>query len=106
MEKSLIQGRRLQYFPASQPMKYFNSLDGTFSAHASICPIRLMKLRGTVDFQRPKRQYPERPKRQYPERPRPVYILFTFTKVLDCIRSQRGMWLLLICHHTTCFLEL
>ena len=30
MEKSLIQGRGLQYFPASQPSKYFVSLEGTF----------------------------------------------------------------------------
>ena len=34
----------------------------TFSAHASTCPIRLVKLRGIVDFQRPKRQYPECPR--------------------------------------------
>ena len=28
-----------------------------FLAHASISPIRLVKLRGTVNFQRPERQY-------------------------------------------------
>ena len=70
MEKFLIQGRRLRYFPATQPIKYFISLEGTFSAHASICPIRLVKLRGTVDF--------HRPKRQYPERPRPVSIVYFY----------------------------
>ena len=32
MEKSLIQGRRLHDFPASQPIKYFNSLEYTVSA--------------------------------------------------------------------------
>ena len=63
MEKSLIQGRRLQRFPASQPIKYFISLWRVhFLAHTSICPIRLVKLRGTVDFQRPKRQYPDGPR--------------------------------------------
>ena len=60
MEKSLIQGRRLHDFP-SQPIKYLNSLE-YISVHSSTCPIRLVKLRGTVDFQRPKRQYPERPR--------------------------------------------
>ena len=68
MEKSLIQGR-FHDFLASQ--SNISTLWSTFSAHVSTCPIRLVKLRGTVDFQRPKRQYPERP--------RPV-LLFTFTK--------------------------
>ena len=68
MEKSLIQGRRLHDFPASQ--SNISTLWSTFSAHASTCPIRLIKLRGTVDFQRPKRQYPERP--------RPVFIVYFY----------------------------
>ena len=71
MEKSLIQGR-LHDFPASQ--SNISTLSSTFSAHASTCPIRLVKLRGTVDLQRPKRQYPKRPRRMQ-------YLLFTFTKV-------------------------
>ena len=72
MGKSLIQGRGLQYFPASQPIKYFISLEGTFfSAREDLsCSIRLVKLRETVDFQRPKRQYPERP--------RPVYTVYFY----------------------------
>ena len=53
--------RRLHYFPASQSNISF-LWRVHFSAHESICPIRLVKLRRTVDFQRPKRQYPERPK--------------------------------------------
>ena len=58
MEKSLIQGRRF-----SQPANQIFQLSGVHfqRMHASTCPIRLVKLRGTVDFQRPKRQYPERP---------------------------------------------
>ena len=60
MVKSLIQGWPLHDFPASQ--SNISTLWSTFSAHASACPIRLVKLRGTVDFQRPKRQYPERPR--------------------------------------------
>ena len=60
MEKSLIQGRRLHDFLASQ--SNISTLWSTFLAHASTCPIRLVKLRGTVDFQRPKRQYAERPR--------------------------------------------
>ena len=58
--------------PANQILHF--SRGYIFSAHASICPIRLVKLRGTVDF--------HRPKRQYPERPRPVSTVY-FIKVLD-----------------------
>ena len=65
--------RRLHYFPASQSNIPF-LCKVHFSAHASICPIRLVKLRGTVDFQRPKRQHPEHP--------RPVSTVY-FIKVLD-----------------------
>ena len=36
--------------------QYFTFLEGTFSAQANTCPIGLT----TVDFQHPKRQYPER----------------------------------------------
>ena len=77
MEKSLI-GKdpgSASILLSSPPIKYFISLEGTFfSAHASICPIRLVKLCGTVDFQHPKRQYPERL--------RPVSTVY-FIKVLN-----------------------
>ena len=42
---------------SSQPIKYFISLEDTFLAHASICPIRRIKLFGIVDFEHHKRQY-------------------------------------------------
>ena len=69
MEKSLIQGRFHDFLTSQSNI---STLWSTFSAHVSTCPIRLVKLRGTVDFQRPKRKYPE-----------PVlgqFYCFTFTK--------------------------
>ena len=62
MEKSLIDedpGSASTLF-SSQPIKYFIYLEGTlFSAREH--PIRLVKLCGTVDFEHPKRKYPEGP---------------------------------------------
>ena len=42
-------------FPAQSNISFLWRVH--FLAHASICPIRLVKLRGTVNFQRPERQY-------------------------------------------------
>ena len=62
MEKSLIQGRRLHDFPASQ--SNLSTLWSTFSAHASEhLSNQASQIARAVDFQRPKRQYPERPRR-------------------------------------------
>ena len=61
MEKSLIQGR-LHDFPASQ--SNISTLWSTFSAHASAHLSNQVRqiARDSVDFQHPKRQYPERPR--------------------------------------------
>ena len=56
MEKSLIQGRCLHDFPASQS-NISNSLEYIFSARE-----HLSNQARQIDFQRPKRQYPERPR--------------------------------------------
>ena len=61
-------GESLSSQPASQPIKYFFLWRVHFPAHASICPIRLVKLHGTVDFN------VLRDNINYPERPRPVSI--------------------------------
>ena len=65
MEKSLIckdTGSPSALF-SSQPITNISFLWRVhFSAHANICPIRPVKLRRTVDFQRSKRQYLERPR--------------------------------------------
>ena len=61
---------------SSQPIKYCISLEGTFfSAREHLSnQARQILVRGTVDF--------GRPKRQYPELPRPVSTVY-FIKVLD-----------------------
>ena len=58
-------------FPVSQPASHSNISflwRVHFPAHGSICPIRLVKLRGTIDFNVPRDNI------KYPERLRPVSI--------------------------------
>ena len=82
MKKSLIQAGRLRYYPASQSNISF-PWRVHFSGHASICPIGLVKLRGTVHFQRPKREYPERP--------RPVYTVYFYQSTGSTVLGVREL---------------
>ena len=59
---------------SSQPIKYFISLEGTFFSALEHMSNHARQIARTVDFQHPKRQYPERPW--------PVSIVY-FIKVLN-----------------------